>query len=147
MANRSILRITAERSQLGRVRAWVTEKALAGQAAPPEIDDLVQAADELVANTITHGYAGRSGLLELEMIAEPGMLILILRDQAPPFDPTHVPAPDISLSLEERPLGGMGLHLVRQCVDQFLYESLATGGNQITLIKNLTRRENQGNHH
>ena len=140
MAARAVLVINADRSQLVRVRAWVADQARTVQASQPEIDDLVLAIDEAVTNVIVHGYHDRPGLIELEVMVESDMMTLILRDQAPLFDPTCVPPPDLSLPLEQRPIGGMGIHLMRHSVDRITYASTAEGGNQITLVKFLERK-------
>ena len=58
-----------------------------------------------------------------------------LRDQAPLFDPTRVPTPDLTLSLYKRPLGGMGVHVTRQVVDAMRYRVTPEGGNELTLVK------------
>jgi anti-sigma regulatory factor (Ser/Thr protein kinase) len=56
---------------------------------------------------------------------------------APPFDPTRVPDPDLTLPLEERPLGGLGIYLIRQSVDKMVYRAVPEGGNELTLVKRL----------
>lgn len=135
MAAPAVLLINAERSQLAHVRAWVAEHAESIHAQPSEIDDLVLAVDEAVTNVIVHGYHDRPGPIELAVVAEPGSITITIRDQAPQFNPTQVPPPNLNLPLEQRPIGGMGIHLVRHSVDRFTYESLANGGNQVTLVK------------
>jgi anti-sigma regulatory factor (Ser/Thr protein kinase) len=62
-------------------------------------------------------------------------LIVILRDRAPTFDPTTVPPPDLTLPLEQRPIGGVGLHLVRHMVDELRHRPRPGGGNEITFVK------------
>jgi serine/threonine-protein kinase RsbW len=141
MAEAAVLRIPAERNQLARMRDWVAEQARFAQASPEEVDDLVLAADEVVTNVIMHGYHDQPGRIELEVETRPGVVILIVRDQAPNFDPTSVPPPDLTLPLHLRPLGGMGMHLVRQSVDELYYETPAAGGNQLTLVKHISRRD------
>jgi serine/threonine-protein kinase RsbW len=140
----AVLRIVAERRLLSQVRDWVAEQARQAQASPSEIDDLILAADELVTNIIVHGYHDEPGPIELEVDTRPGVFKLIFRDQAPSFNPTCVPPPDLTLPLHLRPLGGMGIHLVRQSVDEVLYEMLDEGGNQLTLVKHLARRDTNG---
>jgi anti-sigma regulatory factor (Ser/Thr protein kinase) len=88
------------------------------------------------------------GLIEVEMIRDGDALVVRLRDQAEAFDPTQVLPPDLSLPLEKRPLGGMGIYLTRQLVDQFSYQRLQQGYNEITLVINqISKRTNrEGNH-
>ncbi len=62
-----------------------------------------------------------------------------MRDRAPPFDPTRLPDPDLTLSLEERPVGRMGVFLTRQLVDAVTYRLTGEGGNELTLTKRAAR--------
>jgi len=63
-------------------------------------------------------------------------LVVRLRDEAPLFDPTRYPLPDVTLPLEER-LWRSGVFLIRQAVDEMAYRVTAEGGNELTLIKKL----------
>jgi anti-sigma regulatory factor (Ser/Thr protein kinase) len=58
-----------------------------------------------------------------------------LIDDAPLFDPTAVPPPDINLPLEERPLGGLGVHMMRQLTDELLYRVNSAGQNELIFVK------------
>jgi serine/threonine-protein kinase RsbW len=96
---------------------------------------VVLAVDELATNSTLHGYRGRSGDIELKMSRTGADLEIVLRDRATAFDPTQVPPPDMSLPLEDRPVGGLGLHLVRHMVDELRYRARPEGGNEIVLVK------------
>ena len=58
-----------------------------------------------------------------------------LLDETPLFDPTAVPPPDINLPLEERPLGGLGVHMMRQLTDVLLYRVTEDGQNELIFVK------------
>lgn len=96
--------------------------------------DLVVAANEIAANIVTHGYRGQPGTIDLDVLAEAGAIIVRLRDQAPAFDPTQAPAPDITRPLEQRAPGGNGIQLARRFTDAMLYRR-TPAGNEISLIK------------
>jgi anti-sigma regulatory factor (Ser/Thr protein kinase) len=106
------------------------------------VDALVLAADEVCANVVAHGYAGRApGPLMIEVA--PGTdargaaaVLVTVCDEAPPFDPAEAPAPPLDGSLEARPVGGLGWHLVRASVDEVRY---ARDGarNVVTLVRRL----------
>jgi serine/threonine-protein kinase RsbW len=120
---------------LAGVRAFVRER-LAGTGAGDEtIADLVQAVDELVCNVVEHGYAGRPGSIEIAFLDDAEGVGFRIRDDAPPFDPTAVPAPPLHLPLAERRLGGMGVHLARSLTDGFDHRILPSGGNEVTVRK------------
>jgi anti-sigma regulatory factor (Ser/Thr protein kinase) len=89
----------------------------------------------MVANIIIHGYHDRPGVIEIEIGSVGDSLMVCLRDQAPPFDPTRVLAPDITLPLEKRPLGGLGIHLARHFTDAMSHRVMPQGGNELTLVK------------
>jgi serine/threonine-protein kinase RsbW len=100
--------------------------------------DIILAVDEAATNIIIHDYKEETGLINIEVRTEPNTLIICLQDQAIPFDPTRVPAPNLTLPLEKRPLGNMGVHLIHSCVDDMIYEKTPEGGNQLTLKKNIS---------
>jgi serine/threonine-protein kinase RsbW len=102
------------------------------------IDDMQAAVDEAAANIIVHGYQGQPGNIEIEVWKEGEALVVRLRDQAPLFDPTTVPPPDLTLPLEERFLGGLGIHLIRHFTDTMTHRVTSEGGNELTLMKKVT---------
>lgn len=136
----ALLRISAELHQLARVRQFVADTAAALGASAAEADDLVLAVDESVTNIIEHGYGGGPGEVEVEVAREAESVIVRLRDSAALFDPTQLPDPDLSLTLDERPVGGLGAYLVRQLVDQVIHQASPRGGNVLTLVKKLAGR-------
>jgi anti-sigma regulatory factor (Ser/Thr protein kinase) len=95
------------------------------------------ALDELLANALSHGRTGRdpcSVTVEVELDQE--RVTVILTDDGTPFDPFGRDAPDTTLSLEERPIGGLGIHLVGQLMDQVSYQR-QEGHNVVVLVKQL----------
>jgi anti-sigma regulatory factor (Ser/Thr protein kinase) len=72
--------------------------------------------------------------MELELDHE--RLKLTLTDDGPPFDPFSQAAPDTTLSIEDRPIGGLGIHLVRKLMDEISYER-RDGHNVVVLVKRL----------
>jgi serine/threonine-protein kinase RsbW len=145
------LHITAELKNLAAIRRF-TEKA-AGELQTPlhAIEDLTLAVDEAVTNVIVHGYRRGPGTIEINVRRDRDLLVVSLLDQAPVFDPTSVPRPDLDIPLERRPFGGMGVHLMRESVDEILYRALPQGGNELTLVKKAYRSthslEESNEHH
>lgn len=131
----ALLRVTADLNNLPAIRDFVQETATALAVPAPAIDDLVLAVDESTTNIIEHGYCGQPGDIEIEMLRAGEAVVVHLRDQAPPFDPTRLPDPDLTLSLEERPVGRMGVFLTRQLVDAVTYRLTGQGANELTLTK------------
>jgi serine/threonine-protein kinase RsbW len=129
------LRVAADVAQLAAIRAFVAQQAHALGVDAAEIYDLVLAVNEVATNIVIHGYRGRPGEIEIELRRRGAAIEIQLRDHAPPFDPTHVPAPDLNLPLHKRPLGGMGVHVTRQIMDAIRYRVTPDGGNELTLVK------------
>ena len=92
------------------------------------------AVEEAASNVIEHGYKGRGGTLQVLFAVENDDVTIELRDQAKPFKPGKIGRPDETLPLEERPLGGLGLHLMHELMDEVRYETLPDG-NLLTMIK------------
>jgi serine/threonine-protein kinase RsbW len=84
--------------------------------------DLLLAMDESVSNTIRHGYIDRDPHeIRVRVGLENRDLFLEVEDDARPFNPLEVPEPDVSRPVEERPLGGLGIHLLRQLMNRLEY--------------------------
>lgn len=96
--------------------------------------DLTLAVEEAASNVIEHGYKGKGGPLWVSFELLNGVVTVCLRDRAKPFKPGKVNRPDVAVPLEDRPLGGLGLHLMHQLMDEVLYETLPEG-NLLTMIK------------
>jgi len=93
------------------------------------------ALEEILTNTINYGYADSGSheiAIELEQTAE-GVTVEI-DDDARPFDLTQVPAPDLAAPIEQRPIGGLGLHFVRTMMDEVRYRRDGSR-NRVTLVK------------
>ena len=91
------------------------------------------AADEFVANAVEHGYPdGRRGEVHICAVVKPDVVEMTLSDDGDPFDPQSAPPPDLGASIEERRIGGLGIHLVRKMASEFAYRR-ADGRNIITL--------------
>jgi serine/threonine-protein kinase RsbW len=99
------------------------------------------AVEEVFVNIVRHGYGDRSGPVALTVAAEAPGLVITIRDEAPLFDPALAPLPDLDSGWEDRPLGGLGWHLVRQLVDEVRHAPGATGGNVVKLVKRLPAGE------
>ena len=98
------------------------------------------AIDELLANALSHGQTGRdpcSVTVEVELDQE--RVKVIVTDDGTPFDPFERDAPDTTLPVEERPIGGLGIHLVGQLMDEVSYQR-REGHNVVVLVKQLVNR-------
>jgi serine/threonine-protein kinase RsbW len=131
------LRIEADLERLADLREFVRTQARAGSAPIDCLDDLVQAVDEAATNVITHGYRGAHGWIDVDIALEDGRFVVTLEDDAPPFDPTSVAAPDLSIPPLARRPGGMGVHLIRMGVDEVSHRPRPGGGNILTMVRSV----------
>lgn len=91
--------------------------------------------DELLTNIVVHGLAGREdGEALVHVLRDGDRIVLTLSDNGPPFDPFARAAPDTTLSVTDRPIGGLGVHLVAHLVDDARYE-YRDGRNVVVLTK------------
>ena len=96
------------------------------------------ALDELITNTVSYGLRGVARpKIEITLQVSDTMLVLSMVDNGRKFDPTESTHPDLSSSVEERPVGGLGLHLIKTFADRVKYE-YAEGRNRLTLEHDLT---------
>ncbi|HEU5098356.1 MAG TPA: ATP-binding protein [Roseiflexaceae bacterium] len=135
MSKVSSIRVAADVEQLATIRAFVEQQAQLLGVDPSASYDLVLAANEMATNIVVHGYRGRPGTIDIELRQFGDAIEIRLRDNAPPFDPTRAPAPDLTLPLHKRPFGGMGIHVTRQMMDDIRHRATTQGGNELTLVK------------
>jgi anti-sigma regulatory factor (Ser/Thr protein kinase) len=124
-------------TNLDDIRNFVEQSAQQLQVPEMTIGDIVQAVDEAATNIMLHGYAGREGIVEVEVERQDDSLVLRLRDWAPQYDPTTAQSPNINLGLEQRRPGGLGIYLIRLVMDRIEYRNTPEGGNELTLVKQL----------
>lgn len=93
--------------------------------------------DELINNTISYGYKDDDEheiAIDIDLYGE--RLMTTITDDGIPFNPFAQDKPDTSLSLEDRDIGGLGIHLVKNTMDEYSYKR-GIDKNQVTLIKYL----------
>jgi anti-sigma regulatory factor (Ser/Thr protein kinase) len=92
-------------------------------ALPDDVEfDLNLAAEEFFTNTLNHGHCqGGEGVAEVVFALLPDGVALEYADRGEAFNPLDAPVPDIAAPLDERPVGGLGVHLVRQIMRDFEY--------------------------
>ena len=98
---------------------------------------LTLAVEEAAVNVMNYAYElGTVGTVDLDAEADNGELKIIISDSGVAFDPTQKAEADITLTAEERPIGGLGIFLVRQIMDDVSYRR-QDGRNILTLTKKL----------
>ena len=128
-------RVPAEAAQLPALMGLLGEFCSETQLAPAHQAAFELALEEIFTNIIKHGT--RPGIVpwvELSLAAAANGLTMTFEDDGPQFDPLSLPEPDVTASLEERPLGGLGMYLVRRMMDAVDYQRVGTR-NRLTLTR------------
>jgi anti-sigma regulatory factor (Ser/Thr protein kinase) len=115
---------------LKALRDYAVQAAEIAGLPKSRIEGLRMAVDEYATNIITYGYrdAGLMGNIDAEATIDPNFLIVSLYDNAAAFDPTaHDDPTNLEDDLVDRPIGGLGIMLAKQSVDEWRYERV---GNQ-----------------
>lgn len=117
----------------------LAEWAAAAGVAPRVMAGMTLILDELITNVVTHGLRDAPGDVQLRAELDTDCLVVTLRDQAPAFNPLDAPEPDTSLELEDREVGGLGVHLVRKLADGLHYRRTEDRGgtNELRIVKRL----------
>lgn len=105
----------------------------------PLLFELNLALEEWVTNIVAYGYddTGPHSIavrISLDTTAEGRHVAIEVEDDARPFNPLEVPPPRLDLPIEERPVGGLGIHFLRRCMDSVAYERVGTR-NRLLLRK------------
>ncbi len=118
-----------------RVEAFGAEQRL-----PANVVNAVNVVvDEAVSNAINHGYdAGAHGEIVVRVCRGADGVLVEIEDDGRPFDPLQAPPPDLTLPLEQRPIGGLGIHLIRNLMDEVTYARVG-GRNVLKMVKHLGR--------
>ncbi len=95
---------------------------------------IVMAVEEIYVNVVNYAYGGDKGDCTLSISLEPGSATITVGDKGKPFNPLEMEEPDISLSAEERPIGGLGIFMVKKSMDEVFYENIS-GYNRFTIVK------------
>lgn len=95
------------------------------------------ALEEAISNIILYAYPEKMGeFITLTAVNNDGSLIFTISDSGVEFDPTKVDEADVTLTAEERGIGGLGIYLIRQIMDEVVYKRIENK-NVLTIKKNL----------
>ena len=99
----------------------------------------MSAADEIFSNIVNYGFEDQrkedhEKIAEVSVQIEAASVSMTFKDNGKPFDPLSSKAPDVSLGLDERPIGGLGIYIVKNSFDEVRY-SFENGFNVFTIKK------------
>ena len=131
------LSIVNDVSEMPRVTAYVEDVCARAGLDCRQKYHVDLAVDEAVTNAVLYAYPdGTRGQVRLSSSVADGSLTFVLENDGPEFDPTQKGDPDITLSAEERPVGGLGIFLIRKVMDEVSYRRNGET-NVLTMIKKI----------
>ena len=132
---RKELRIRNQMTELEKVNQFIGEISEELGLSMEMTMDLNLVIEELVVNVVSYAYPqGTDGEIELMVTSDDKELTLVLSDQGREFDPTSKEDSDMSVNPAERELGGMGIFLVKNIMDEVTYKRFK-GKNLLTMTK------------
>ena len=134
---RKELRIRNQMTELEKVNQFIGEISEELGLSMEMTMDLNLVIEELVVNVVSYAYPqGTDGEIELMVTSDDKELTLVLSDQGREFDPTSKEDTDMSVNPAERELGGMGIFLVKNIMDEVTYQRFK-GKNLLTMTKKI----------
>ena len=121
-------------ADMPEILAFVTQACDQARLNPALYFDLQLAVEEACANVIEHAYGGRGGDLRIRFETQARDIIITLQDHGRAFDPDRVAAPNLNRPLAKRPIGGLGLHLMYQLMDEIRF-AFSDSGNTLVMVK------------
>lgn len=133
------LRIGSNRRDASGIADALDRFAAAHGLSGPTIHDLQVALDEVLSNVMTHGYGDRQdGEILVRLLHRRDVIVVEVEDEGIPFDPLQTPSPDLTVPISKRIIGGLGVHFIRNLVDNIAY-SRPHGRNCLRLMKKIHR--------
>jgi len=123
--------------ELSRLADFLEQLGLRWSLEPKVLMAVNLSLEEAVSNIIFYAYEDtEEHFIDIQFQLVETKLTLLVSDDGKPFDPLKREEPNTNLPLEERPIGGLGIHLIKKLMDTLSYER-SKQMNHLTLIKNL----------
>jgi serine/threonine-protein kinase RsbW len=124
-----------DQSEVERLGRLVEAFGEAERLSPELIFSVNLALDEVITNIIryAHGADGQQHPIDVRLSLEPGVLTAQVEDDGRAFNPLDAPVPDLDANIEERPIGGLGIHLVRTMMSSLEYRR--ESGRNVLIMK------------
>ena len=128
--------LAATLENIAAVTDFVNEQLEANACPMKAMMQIDVAIDELFGNIAHYAYAPGTGeaTVRVEIQQEPREAVITFLDRGTPFDPLNADTPDITQSAESRPVGGLGIFLVRKTMDDVSY-TYQNGQNMLSIRK------------
>ena len=133
---RNELEIEAATDNLPQVISFLEQKLEEADCPPKAQMQITMAAEEIFVNIASYAYAPGTGMVSVRIsfTDEPRMASVSFRDSGIPFDPLALKDPNVSLSAEDREIGGLGIFMAKKTMDE-LHNEYRDGQNNLTMTK------------
>ena len=130
------LRVEANVENLPKVLAFVDDQLEMAECPMKAKIQIDIAVEEIFVNIAHYAYAPGTGdaLIRVRISDEPAKVLIDFEDSGIPYNPLEKADPDVTLNVQEREIGGLGIFMVKKIVDEIRYE-YADGKNRLTLGK------------
>ena len=116
------LKISADVANLDQVLEFVETRLEAHDASMKSITQISIAVEEIYVNIAHYAYGDSTGDATIQVSFDDRVLVITFIDTGMPYDPLAKPDPDITLSVEEREIGGLGIYMVKKSMDDVIYK-------------------------
>ncbi|HWQ20296.1 MAG TPA: ATP-binding protein [Methanotrichaceae archaeon] len=133
MTQKREITLAATVDEFPRAAEFVEEILTEAGFSMKKILEIQLAVEEACTNVINYGYEGGKGIIHITTETLNDHLVMTIEDEGIQFDPTKVDEPSMTDDVDEKAVGGMGVHLIRSFVEDLKYE-FVDGKNTLTLI-------------
>ena len=130
------LRIEATSENLDTVNAFIEKELEALECSPKKSMEILVSIEEIYINIVHYAYDGNTGFADITFDYNNGCVIITFTDEGMEFDPLKKEDPDITVPIRKRPIGGLGIFMVKKTMDSVDYKRIG-GKNVLTIRKNI----------
>jgi anti-sigma regulatory factor (Ser/Thr protein kinase) len=128
--------VAANREQIPAITEFIRDVMTFAGFDLKKTMEVMLAVEEACTNIALYAYDGRGGTIHITVRRDKDRMVLIIEDWGVPFDPTAHRTILSDADAEDRPIGGLGIHLIKSYVDGISYQ-FVDGKNTLKLIKNI----------
>ena len=133
------LKVETKQDELDRVSTAIEDFGLQADWPLDLVFKVNLALEEVVINVMNYGHDDGLHEIEISLFSDENALTIEIVDDGRPFDPLHdAPKPNVTGELEDRSIGGLGIHLVRKIMDDVRYRR-EQGKNHLTIVTSIAK--------
>jgi serine/threonine-protein kinase RsbW len=130
--------VQSRTENLSVVRDYIHDAALKAGINPEKVGDIILAVDEACTTIIKHAYKSiPDGKIEIQVLNNHKKFTIVITDYGSSFEPQKVPSPDLQKYYQQHRVGGLGMYLMKNLMDEVDYISVPGKYNRVSLSKNL----------